>query len=408
VWAGRLSGAGGYAVELVRSDDLKPESWQHMIDLLDREGQIPIIRLATFKDEQNQWWTAPPPDSDGQDYKSAADRYRRFFDAIDWHSETVLVTVGNEPNRPDEWGGAPNPAAYARFLRDVSESLGRVTSVKVLVLNGALDAYAPSASFGRTYAIDSERFMEGMVAEVPDIFERLDGWASHAYPLGPFGEHPGHQVFKIDDVRPNATPRKQPPPGIVNRGVNGYEWELWKLGQLGVKRELPVYVTESGWRHSTSQVAGARDHDFATVDDARFAELVGLAFDGPASGQAEGWTPWNADPRVKAVGAVRAGRPPRGLGPHQPAAPRSEWAYPGRVPVRGGAGTGLSWLPRPRDCQPCAHSLAQDLATGNPLGARPSWPPRGHQTGAARMAALPGDDVPVRYPADQSWACTRA
>src|SRR4051794_32926100 len=109
VWAGRLSGSGGYAVELVRSDDLKPESWQHMIDLMDREGQIPIIRLATFKDEQNQWWTAPPTDPDGRSYKSAADRYRRFFDAIHWRADTVLVTVSNEPNRPDEWGGAPSP-----------------------------------------------------------------------------------------------------------------------------------------------------------------------------------------------------------------------------------------------------------------------------------------------------------
>lgn len=310
VWAGRLSGPGGYAVQLVRSDDLKPESWQRMIDLLEREGQIPIIRLATFKDEQNQWWTAPTPDPDGRSFKSEADRYRRFFDAINWRSETVLVTVANEVNRPDEWGGSPNPAAYARFLRDVEEALRRVTSVKVLVLNGALDAYAPSASFGRTFAIDSELFMEGMKAEVPDIFDRLDGWASHAYPLGPFGEHPGRQVFKIDDVRPNASPRRQPPPGITNRGVNGYEWELWKLDQLGVTRELPVYVTESGWRHSTSQAPDSRDKDFATVGDARFAELVQLAFDGPTSGPAEGWTPWNDDPRVKAVALFAlAGRP---------------------------------------------------------------------------------------------------
>lgn len=301
VWAARLSGPGGYAVQLVRSNDLQPDSWQHMIDLLDREALIPIIRLATYKSEDGQWWVAPPPDPDGLSYKSEADRYRRFFDAIDWPTETVLVTVANETNRPDEWSGAPDPAAYARFLRDVAEALRRVTSVKVLILNGALDAYAPSASFGNTFAIDSERYMEGMVAEVPDIFEQLDGWASHAYPLGPFGEHPGRQVFKIDDVRPNATPRRQPPPGIANRGVNGYAWELWKLQQLGVTRELPVYVTESGWRHVSSQVPDSRDKEFATVEDGRFTDLVSLSFDGPSSGQAEGWTPWNKDPRVRAV-----------------------------------------------------------------------------------------------------------
>jgi hypothetical protein len=310
VWTGRLTGPGGYAVQLVRSNDLRPASWQHMIDLMDREGVIPIVRLATFKSDDRQWWTAPVPDTDGLSYKSEADRYRRFFDAIDWHSDTVLVTVANEVNRPDEWGGAPNPAAYARFLRDVTEALRRVTSVKVLVLNGALDAYAPSASFGKTFSIDAERFMEGMVAEVPDVFERLDGWASHAYPLGPFGEHPGRQVFKIDDARSNATPRRQPPPEIRNRGVNGYEWELWKLKQLGMTRELPVYITESGWRHTSSQLP-SRDRDFAVVEDARFAELVQLAYDGPLDGSpAQGWTPWNADPRVQAVALFAlAGRP---------------------------------------------------------------------------------------------------
>ena len=69
-------------------------------------------------------------------------------------------------------------------------------------------------------------------------------------------------------MRPNATPRRQPPPGTVNRGVNGYAWELWKLQQLGMTRELPVYVTESGWRHASTQ-APSRDKDFATVDDGR-------------------------------------------------------------------------------------------------------------------------------------------
>ena len=212
VWAGRLSGPGGYAVQLVRSNDLDPRSWQHMVDLLDREGLIPIIRLATHKSEDNQWWVEPTPDPDGLSYKSEADRYRRFFDAIDWPSETVLVTVANETNRPDEWGGAPNPAAYARFLRDVAEALRRVTSVKVLVLNGALDAYAPSARFANTFALDSELYMEGMVAEVPDIFERLDGWATHAYPLGPFGEHPGKP--DLPDRRRPAE-RDAPPPAAA-------------------------------------------------------------------------------------------------------------------------------------------------------------------------------------------------
>jgi len=308
--AARLVGPGGYVVELIRSNDLRPESWQRFFDLVDQAGLVPIVRLATYKDPQHDWWAAPVPDPGGRAYHGEAERFRRFFDAIDWRSETVLVTIANEPNRPDEWGGAPDPAEYARFLRDVTEALRRVSSVRVLVLNGALDAYAPSQSFGSTYAIDSERFIEGMAAEVPDVFARLDGWASHAYPLGPFGEDPGRQEFKIDDVRPGAPARQQPPPGLPNRGVNGYAWELWKLRQLGVARDLPVYVTETGWRHVRSQAARSRDADFATVEDDRFAELVGLAFDGPVQRPADGWTPWNQDARVRAAALFAFGGRP--------------------------------------------------------------------------------------------------
>jgi hypothetical protein len=308
--AARLVGPGGYVVELIRSDDLQPASWQQFFDLVDEAGLIPIVRLATHKDRQHDWWAAPVPDPGGQSYRGEADRFRRFFDAIDWRTDTILVTVANEPNRPDEWGGAPDPAAYARFLRDMTDALRRVSGVRVLVLNGALDAYAPSQSFGATYAIDSERFMDGMVTAVPDVFDRLDGWASHAYPLGPFGEGPDRQVFKIDDVRPEATPRPRPPPDIPNRGVNGYAWERWKLQQLGLTHDLPVYVTETGWRHVRSQSPRARDADFATVEDARFGELVSLAFDGPVHGQAVGWTPWNQDAAVRAVALFAFGGQP--------------------------------------------------------------------------------------------------
>ena len=297
--AAQLVGDGGHVVELIRLNDLDAASWQRFFDLAHEARLVPIVRLATWKDARNQWWVPPTTDADERRYRAEAERIRRFFDAITWRSETVLVTVANEPNRPDEWGGAPDPAAYARFLRDVSDALRRVQGVRVLVLNGALDAYAPSMQGERTYSIDAERFMEGMVAEVPDVFERLDGWASHAYPLGPFGEHPGLQTFKIDDVRPDAPERPAPPPDTPNRGVNGYAWELWKLARLGVTRELPVYVTETGWRHRSSQASPSLDADYAVVEDARFAQYLALAYDGPPDGLARGWVPWNQDPRVR-------------------------------------------------------------------------------------------------------------
>ena len=46
------------------------------------------------------------------------------------------------------------------------------------------------------------------------------------------------------------------------------------------------------------------------MDDERFSELVALAFDGPAPGQAVGWTPWNQDGAVQAVALFAFGGQP--------------------------------------------------------------------------------------------------
>ena len=366
-WAARLVGPGGHAVQLIRSTDLRPETWQPFFDLLAREGLVPIVRLATEQNSLRQWWEAPTPDSDGG-YRAEAERVRRFFEGIAWRTERVVVTVGNEPNRPDEWGGAADPAAYARYLRDVAEALRRVSGVGVVVLNAGLDTFAPSTGGPDNVSVDPERFIEGMAAAVPGIFDLLDGWASHSYPLGPFGEHPARQQFRIDDVRPDAPPHPGPPVGIPNRGINAYDWELWKLARLGVGRELPVYVTESGWRHLDSQVPFSLDRKHAAVDDERLDHYIALAFDGPAPAPADpppvgtadewgyeviGWTPWNDDPRVRAVALFALGGRPerwghtnlllldpsgRVLGPY-PFARRLASVRPGPLPDGSPAGT---------------------------------------------------------------------
>jgi hypothetical protein len=92
--------------------------------------------------------------------------------------------------------------------------------------------------------------------------------------------------------------------------VNGYAWELWKLASLGVTRALPVYVTETGWRHRSSQASPSLDADYATVEDARFAQYVTLAYDGPPDGLARGWVPWNQDDRVRTAALFALGGAP--------------------------------------------------------------------------------------------------
>src|SRR5262249_29165122 len=74
---------------------------------------------------------------------------------------------------------------------------------------------------------DEESFMDGMVVAHPDVFTHIDIWASHPYPRGPFLSGPWDQVYQVDMVNGAANPyHVEPPEGVPNRGINGYEWEL--------------------------------------------------------------------------------------------------------------------------------------------------------------------------------------
>jgi hypothetical protein len=211
------------------------------------------------------------------------------------------VIVGNEPNHGGEWGGQPDPEAYARFLIDVADAL-HAADPNARVLNAGFDPYAPNTG-GQPFAdgmvyVDEETFLDRMHAAYPDVFDRLDAWASHAYPMGPFTEGPWVQAYQVDLINDAVNPdRVEPPLCIYNRGVNGYEWELFKLSTYGVE-PLLVFITETGWRHAASG-------DTALPDAGMVAEYIDLTLRGNGGRYPEypeeGWTPWLDDPRVAAV-----------------------------------------------------------------------------------------------------------
>lgn len=307
-YARKLVGPGGYVQEVVRVDDLKVAKWQGFIDLCGKEGLTPIVRLASSYDHDRLQWNAPPTDPDRPGYSATARRFREFVAALSWPGPTRYVIVGNEPNRGDEWGNRPDPAAYARYLIDVADALHGVGAT---VLGPSLDNYCPNSNGqpinGYRY-LDAESFLDGMISANPAALAAIDVWSSHAYPLGPFVEDPSKQAFQVDYAFGASNPRHQaPPPGVCNRGVNAYVWELWKAGQhLGPRvANLPVMITETGWRHRGSQDSKAKDHANAVVPDDLLASYVDLAYHGNDGKYLElpstGWTPWNDDPRVLGV-----------------------------------------------------------------------------------------------------------
>ncbi|MBA3534982.1 MAG: hypothetical protein H0T73_23980 [Ardenticatenales bacterium] len=313
LWATHLDhareviGVDGYVTELVRLDDLDPVRWQHFMDLCAERDLIPILRLATTFEREKNWWNAPEPDHTGR-YHDIAAQYATFVAALRWPTSNHYIVVGNEPNHGNEWSGHPDPPAYARFLIDVADAL-HAADPAAHVLNAGLDPYTPHSGTlpladGMFY-IDAETFLDEMYAAHPDVFERLDLWSSHPYPGGPMSAAPWEQVFGREMLNGATNPRHlEPPPGVVNRGVNGYEWELFKLSTYGAP-PLPVMITETGWRHAESSDPAATDTGQALPDAATVAMYLDLALHGNEGRYPElpeeGWQPWLSDPRVVAV-----------------------------------------------------------------------------------------------------------
>ncbi len=306
-YARQAVGDWGYVTELIRESDLDTARWQVFMDLCGNLHLTPILRLATTYDGIAGWWNAPSPDPDGS-YAAIAGRYAAFISGLDWPTGAHYVIVGNEPNHGNEWSGRPDPAGYGRFLIAVADAIHGVDP-GARILNAGFDPYTPHTGNvpfvdGLLY-MDEETFLDEMVQANPDVFSHLDLWASHSYPTGPLTNGPWQQTFRIDMINGAANPAHiAPPPGIFNRGVNGYEWELFLLSTFGAP-SLPVMITETGWRHAETSDLNATDDSRPLPDATTVAEYLDLTLRGnhgryPAYPE-EGWIPWLADPRVVAV-----------------------------------------------------------------------------------------------------------
>ncbi len=210
-------GDWGYVTVVIQSDDLNHDKWQSVLDRMRELHLIPIVRLATKMSDQGYWERPKQED---------IARWVDFLDSLNWVVKKRYVVLFNEPNQGKEWGGQVDPAGYARYSYQLAEKLKESSDDYFLMLAG-LDSAAPSST--PNYQ-DQGVFLREMNEEVAfsEFFEYVDGLASHAYPnYGFVGS-------------PYATGRNS----IMN-----YDWELTLLKNLGVEKELPVFITETGWPH---------------------------------------------------------------------------------------------------------------------------------------------------------------
>jgi len=208
-------GDWGYITLVIQDDDLDYNKWQGVFNKLRQLHLIPLVRLATHPDGEN--WAVPKSEE--------VDRFVGFLNSLNWVVRNRYIILFNEPNHGAEWGGAVDPEGYAKVVLEFASKLKASNPDYFLMLAG-LDQ-SPPESPPRYLSVTS--FYQRMIEEFgPANFEKyISGLASHSYP------NPGFSASAAANGWGS---------------VRGYEAELEYLKQLGVKKTLPVFITETGWK----------------------------------------------------------------------------------------------------------------------------------------------------------------
>jgi len=239
-------GEWGYVLIPYNVKDRDFKRWSRVFDDLTRLKLIPVIQL----------W-----DVTLDKYKSETIGSAKFLDRFDWPTKYRYISVYNEPNDKNFWYGKVDPEGYAEIL-DFTIDTFRKQNKDFRIMNGAFNVSASTNSV----SLDSFEYKKRMNKKVPGIFNKLDAWASHSYPQPNFSGDP------LDTGR---------------WSIRAYEKELEFLRQeLGVTKELPVFITETGWAH----MEGVND-DLSFLPADKVAENFKIAFE----------KVWLLDKRVRAV-----------------------------------------------------------------------------------------------------------
>ncbi len=209
------NGDWGYITVIIQQNDKKTDKWQEFFNDLRRRHLIPIVRITTQTEGVN--WKRPDPD----DANSWAD----FLNSLNWPTKNRYVVIFNEPNQGHEWGGEVSAKSYALILDKWITAL-KSRNEDFFVMNAGFDASAPHQPPNFEEEVS---FLQEMNFEIPGIFNKLDGWVSHSYP------NPGYVGS---------------PDGQGRGTVKTWYWEIQQLKALGVTKDLPIFITEAGWKHA--------------------------------------------------------------------------------------------------------------------------------------------------------------
>lgn len=209
-------GDWGYALLVVTEKDRDIDRLNDIFNKFRKAHLIPIIRIE--KGLCGSVWCRS-----GQSEVAAWIKTLNSS-KLHWPVKTRYVVLFNEPNHASQWGGSVDPVNFADTVDAYCTGLKQAND-DFFVMMGGLDLSSPQQP---PQYYDAQRFLEEMYKYKPQIFDCLDGWASHSYP------NPGFV----------SSPSKT---GRVS--VAGYQWELMTLKNMGVNKDYCVYITETGWPH---------------------------------------------------------------------------------------------------------------------------------------------------------------
>jgi len=204
-------GDWGYVTFVITESERNHDRWQQVFDQMRKLHLIPIIRIATIANGDN--WEIPKDEE--------INNWISFLNSLNWVVQNRYVTIGNEPNHANEWGGNIDPELYSTHLNTFAKKLHEA-SPDFFVLPAGFDASAKKTS----QTMDEINYIKRMLVAEPNLFDNIDGWVSHSYPNPDF-------AGKSTDI---------------GRGsVYTFDWELTFLRSLGIYKDLPVFITETGW-----------------------------------------------------------------------------------------------------------------------------------------------------------------
>lgn len=250
-------GDWGWILMPIQLTERNSENWNSIFNKAREKHLIPILQISTNDNHIPS--------------ETEIDGIANFLGGLGWPVKIRPVTLFNEVNAAEYWGGKIDPEGYARILSHAADKFHSLSG-EFVVMNGAFNSSAHSVCVRTDLGVDTcylglDEYMRRMNAAVPGIFKKLDAWANHSYP------HPGYRGSPYDSTSDQG-----------RLTIRAYKYDLRLLAQYGVS--LPVFITETGWPHSE----GNSTHN-EWLDQNTVANYYKIAF-------SEVWVP---DPSVVAV-----------------------------------------------------------------------------------------------------------